>query len=52
MSDWLADYLEWKAEHPETDAGDVFAGHFEFCYIREGALCSCGFQPPNAVTEK
>lgn len=21
MSDWLADYLEWKADHPELEQG-------------------------------
>lgn len=31
------------ADTRQADAiADEFAGHFRYCYIREGDLCSCG----------
>ncbi|MEF9521291.1 MULTISPECIES: hypothetical protein [unclassified Streptomyces] len=41
--------LRARAEELESD---VFAGHHRDCYVREGALCSCGFQPPTTATEE
>jgi hypothetical protein len=41
------------ADAIESTANDVFAGHHKGCYVREGALCSCGFQPSaDRATEK
>ncbi|MEU9349003.1 hypothetical protein AB0D74_48185 [Streptomyces sp. NPDC048278] len=44
---WLEKAAALRAEADRAE-GDVFAGHFEHCYIREGQHCSCGYQPPAA----
>ncbi|MFF8910532.1 hypothetical protein [Streptomyces olivaceoviridis] len=42
---WLEKAAALRAEAGRAE-GDVFAGHFKHCYIREGAHCSCDYQPP------
>lgn len=49
---WLEKATALRAEADRME-GDVFAGHYKDCYVREGALCSCGFQPPaDRTTER
>ena len=40
------------ADAIDIAAMDTLAGHHKDCYLREGAHCSCGFQPAPAATEK
>ena len=44
---WLEKAAALRAEADQIES-DVFAGHHKDCYAREGAHCSCGFQPPAA----
>lgn len=46
---WLEKAAALRAEADRSE-GDVFAGHFEHCYLREGEHCSCGYAPTAAVT--
>lgn len=48
---WLEKATALRAEADQAE-GDVFAGHFKHCYIREGAHCSCGHLPAGRATEK
>lgn len=40
----------YRREGERPLAADPFEGHFEHCYIREGAHCSCGHTTPAAPT--
>ncbi|MFE1451892.1 hypothetical protein [Streptomyces olivaceoviridis] len=47
---WLEKAAALRTEADRAE-GDVFAGHHEHCYVREGEHCSCGYLPPT-TTEK